>query len=112
MALANIDLAVTGRDSARGFRGRYRSANGAVRVMGKLGLLGLARQVARRNKWHKIPADLAALRRAGDGDRGIARTVHGPACVIRYRGVWVGRHHGGGNIMASDGEIAAAWSIV
>jgi hypothetical protein len=106
LAIANIDMAVIGIDTAAGWRGRYRSASGAVRVMGKGGALGLARRVARKWKWRR----LRDLGRARDGDRGVARVGTGLVCVLRYGRFWVGRHHDIGNVLAVDADVIAAWS--
>lgn len=107
MALANIDRVVLGRDTARGWRGRYRSEKTAMRLMGKGGIVSMAARIARAARWRR----LADVSKAQDGDRGVANTPNGFACVIRYRGFWVGRTHGVGHLLASDREIVRAWSI-
>jgi hypothetical protein len=110
MAIANIDKAVLGHDTAKGWRGRYYSQAGAMRVMGRGGPLQMARQVAKARHWRRI--ERAQVGNAADGDRGVALTTAGPACVIRFRGFWIGRHHGAGNLLATDREILMAWSVV
>lgn len=95
-----------GRDTAEGWRGRYRSAAGARRVLGKGGVLGMAAEVAERQGWRAIPPA-----RARDGDRGIGATLGGLTCMIRYRGFWVGRCDRG-NWLVTDDQIIKAWSIL
>lgn len=106
LAVANIDLIVLGTDTAKGWRGRYRSAAGAKRIMGKRGVLGTALRVAKAMGWRSI--DPAA---AQDGDRGIGATPGGVTCLIRYRGFWVGRADRG-NWLISDREMIKAWRII
>jgi hypothetical protein len=110
MALANIDRAILGVDTAKGWRGRYYTQKTALKLMGRGGILRMATSIARRCKWRSLGRlDLAG---AQDGDRGIACTRHALVCVIRFRGFWVGRHHGIGNVIACDGEIVRAWSLL
>lgn len=74
--------------------------------MGAGGVARMAIKVARRWRWKRI-----APAHAKDGDRAIGATAGGLTCFIRYRGFWVGRADRG-NWLASDAEIARAWSVI
>ena len=107
MAISNIDRAAINLDPAKvcGYRGRYRSAAGAQRVMGKRGVLGMATKIAKRMGWQTVAPGLAQ-----DGDRGVAHGPGGLTCVIRLAGFWVGRFDRG-DILATDRQMVAAWAV-
>lgn len=108
LALANIDIIVLGKDPAQPYRGHYRSARGAKRVLGKAGLLGAWGKAARRLGWMRL--DKKRIARAKDGDRAVAITPAGVSTVIRYCGKWFGRSDYG-NLMVGDDKIIRAWSV-
>jgi hypothetical protein len=114
LALANIDVIVIGRDPAEPYRGHYRSARGAKRVLGKAGLLGAWGKAARRLGWRRLKITRTRAKvdviGAADGDRAVAVTPAGVSTVIRYRGRWIGRSDYG-NLMVSNNKIIRAWSV-
>lgn len=86
LAVANIDRAAAGIDTAEPWRGRYRTQIGARRALGKAGLAGALASAARRHGWKRI-----AMRAARTGDRALVPTPEGPALAIFWRGWWIGR---------------------
>jgi hypothetical protein len=104
-----------GYDPAKDLRGRYRSRRGAMRVLGRDGLLGALRKVARRHKWKRINPEMAR-----SGDFGLAWTVVETAkgkqpilatVICRAPGWFVGRNEKGfTGVPARD--VAAAWSVL
>lgn len=105
LAIAAIDIAVTGIDTAAHFRGRYRSERGARRVLGRGGLPKALRAAARRQGWKRIDP-----RKARSGDRALVRTPAGPAVAIFYGGFWVGRIDFG-FATRLRGDALMAWGI-
>lgn len=109
MVIGNIDRAVTGNDSAAGFRGAYSSEQEAIALQGKAGLLGLVRRIAKKQGWRRFKR--VEISSAQDGDRGIARVGPlQPVSVIRFSARWIARADRG-NLMLFDRHIIAAWSI-
>lgn len=108
--VANIDLAVTGVDTAAAYRGRYKTKRGAARVMGKRGVAGAALAAAKWFKWSRIDPQ-----EAKPGARGLVDTPEGPAAVIFDGTFWVGRKEGGVSACRTviDGKcvIRMAWSV-
>ncbi len=103
MALADIVLVATGRDVAKGYRGRYRSRRGALRVLGKGGVAGAVAKAARALAMR--PAVAAACRTGG---LGLVKTADGPAGVMRHGFLWIGRLDGGFSAYPSK-AVYRAW---
>lgn len=103
MALAKIVDGVTGKDTAKPYRGRYRSRNGAIRVLGKRGVPGALARAARALEWKRL--NPASCR---DGAIGYVLTPDGPAGVMRYGNMWVGRIDSGFAAYES-GYVEKAW---
>jgi hypothetical protein len=108
LAIADIDMAVLGIDTAAGWRGKYSTVEEARALLGKAGLMGAIGRQARQFGWPRIATGMIGL--AQDGDRGIARTLDGVSTVIRYCGFWVGRQDRG-DIMACDDDVLRAWRV-
>lgn len=90
MALAAIVEQVEGVDLGKPYRGRYRSAKGALRVLGRRGVLGAMARGARALGWLRMaPASCQS------GALGVIQTEQGPAGVMRYGSMWVGRMDSG-----------------
>lgn len=81
-AIADIYVAANLPDPMSHYRGSYTTRFGAVRLMGRGGLL---QHVAALGWARQQPEE------AQDGDLGLLDTDDGPACVIFYGGFWVGR---------------------
>jgi hypothetical protein len=106
MALADIYRDALGCDPGERWRGRYDTEAGAILLMGKRGVPGLAGRAARTMGWKRI-----AVERALPGDFGVAMTATGrPAGVIRHRKGWVGRIDHGFSV-SMDGTILTAWRV-
>lgn len=108
--VANIDRCVTGVDPAKAQRGTYRSRNGAIRIMGQRGTLGMMQAAARRCGWKPIK-----VYRARPGDRGLVMMPTGLCGVIFDGAFWIGRSDCG--VTGTRGSIKRrpivlrAWSI-
>lgn len=105
---------VLGYDPAASFRGRYRTALGANRVLGPDGLLGAIQTAARKHRWRQIKPTEADT---GDIAVAIMPTPKGrPAqtCLIcRAPGWFVARSDNGFTALASDNpQISRVWSIL
>lgn len=108
---ANIVREVCGYDPVPEIRGRYRSRRGALRLIGRRGLLRPMRATARWHKWARIdprlaqPGDVGLVRvQLSDGE--IFATV-----ICRARGWFVGRNERGFTAMRAD-RVAYAWSVL
>lgn len=108
---ADILRGVLGYDPAVRFRGRYKTRRGAVRVLGRAGLLGATRAAARRHKWTRISPQTAR-----PGDLGLTWTaVSGHAVlatvVCRATGWFVGRNEAGWTALPAD-DVVISWSVL
>lgn len=116
LAVADIVKALTGKDPARRFRGRYCSRRGAARLLGRGGGMKALRDSARALHWRKIdPA------RACAGDVGLVpvtilddssgRTSQTfAAAICRAPGWFVGRNERGVTGVPAA-RVVHAWSI-
>ncbi len=104
-----------GYDPAEGFRGRYKTRLGAMRAMGRKGILGAMRATARRHDWTRIDPNMAQ-----PGDAGLVWThvtVRGKSIptlatvVCRSPGWFVGRNEGGFTAVRSE-AVPIAWSVL
>lgn len=100
-----------GYDAAKEIRGRYKTQRGAARVLGRDGLLGLTRKLARRHRWKRIAPQLAQA-----GDVGLVWTIYNDtpvlsAVVCRKNGWFVGRNDRGWTTIPHE-NIAYAWSVL
>lgn len=87
MFLADIVREVEGVDTAAPrFRGHYRSASGALRLLGRGGVPGAVARAARRIGFKPMPAALAPI-----GSLGLIQTASGPAGAMRHEGLWITR---------------------
>lgn len=104
---ANVLRGVLGYDPAKSFRRRYRSRNGAQRVLGRMGLLGAIRGTARRHGWRLVPpAD------GQPGDIGIIIVGDVASTVIcRAPGWFVGRSETGFTAIASA-HVRFCWAVI
>lgn len=103
MGLAAIVQQVEGIDLGALYRGRYRSQRGAIRVLGKGGVPGALARAARRLRWQRmVPV------RCQSGALGVLMTPAGPAGIMRYGDMWVGRVSDGLGLFPSD-MIEKAW---
>lgn len=103
MALAAIVQAATGKDVGKPYRGRYRSQRGAERVLGARGVPGALSKAARSLGWRPI-----APHAAQTGSLGMVMTPAGPAGVMRYGDLWIGRVREGFACVVSD-AVLRAW---
>lgn len=133
---ADIIQDVLGYDPAAVNRDRYKSRRGAMRVLGKKGMLGALRAAARRHKWRRInptmarPGDIGlvwttakapgwintfehdengvrqAKRVRGEIDVPVLATV-----ICRAHGWFVGRNERGFTAVRAD-NVAIAWSVL
>lgn len=104
---ANILRMALGYDAAASFRGRYRSCEGAQRVLGKGGLPEALRLAARAHGWERIEAERAEV-----GDIGLAEIGDTVSTMIcRASGWFVGRSEAGWVAMPARG-IRLAWKVV
>jgi hypothetical protein len=107
MWCADILRVALGYDAAKPFRGRYRSRNGARRVMGKGGLPAALRNAARRHGWKRIQEGTERV-----GDIGIAVAGNVSSTVIcRAPGWFVGRNEAGWTAMPSK-HVRLMWAVV
>jgi hypothetical protein len=101
-----------GYDPAAAMRGRYRTRRGAARVMGRKGMLGVARRAARRHKWKRIdpaqaqPGDVGLV--WAETDKGTATLA---AAICRAPGWFVARNERGFTAMQAK-DVAGAWSVL
>lgn len=100
LAAANIHIAMGLPDLAAAWRGRYRSQRGAMRVLGRPGLAAALASVG---------GPPIAPSVAPSGSFGYLVTADGPACVIKYGPVWLGRIDYGYTASPSD-LVIQAWS--
>lgn len=103
---ANILEAALGYDAAESFRGRYRSSDGAQRVLGEGGLPRAIRAASRAHGWHSVP-------RGGErvGDIGLMRTDGSVSTVIcRATGWFVGRSEAGWVAVPSK-VVSRIWAV-
>lgn len=105
LAAANILRGPLGVDPAAAWRGRYRTARGARRVLGAKGLPGALAATARRLRWPSI-----APAKARTGDIGLIRTKDGHAVVIFDRAHFVGPVDGGYSVTPAD-LVLKAWKV-
>lgn len=103
MWLAGIVRTVEGVDVGKPYRGRYRSANGARRVLGKRGVMGAVALAARSIGFHAMPAEIAPI-----GSLGLIMTAAGAAGAMRHGDLWVIRAPVGFSAMPSR-LIFKAW---
>lgn len=103
MGLAEVVRVATGRDVGKPYRGRYRSAGGAVRVLGPRGVPGALAKAARSLRWPSLPPA-----RCQNGAIGYIETPAGPAGVMRLGNMWVGRFPSGFSMFPSS-EVRKAW---
>lgn len=103
MALAEIVREATGKDVGKPYRGRYRSARGAARVLGARGVPGALKKAATALRWPSLPPA-----RCQDGAIGYILTPAGPAGVIRSGDMWVGRLAYGLGAFPSE-QVVKAW---
>lgn len=112
--VADIQAPILDYDPAARVRGRYKTRRGAARIIGRDGLLGQLKQIARRHKWTRIAPTLAQ-----PGDTGLAWTtveangkqVATLATVIcRAPGWFFGRNEGGWTALRAD-KVSVAWSV-
>lgn len=134
LAVADVVRQVTGKDPARRFRDRYKTRRGAVRALGRGGIVKAARDSARALHWRRInPADaqpgdvglveikrvvypgaraLEVDKKAGRLVRARGRTITSHAAMIcRAPGWFVGRNDRGVTALPAS-QIAMAWSIL
>jgi hypothetical protein len=109
---ANILREPLGYDAAARWRGRYSSRRGAVRALGRSGLVKAIKDTARLRKWKRIDP-----RQAQAGDVGMA-WVNGPdgkpvlaTVICRTRGWFVGRSENGWTALKAE-LVAVAWSVL
>jgi hypothetical protein len=88
---ANIIKEALGYDPGDQWRGKYQDREGALKALGKPGLVFWGNAMAERYGWKRIPASKAA-----PGDVGFTK-INGVACVVvcRSRGWFVGRDQNG-----------------
>ena len=112
---ANIIRDALGYDPAKAFRGRYKTRNGARRLLGEAGLIGAMRKAARRHKWKRINPENARA-----GDMGLIWTtieVRGKqvatlaTVICRDKEWFVGRNELGFTGVRAK-NVAAAWSVL
>lgn len=109
--VANVIHGALGYDPAASFRGRYSTRRGAMRAMGKKGMLGVARASARRHKWKRVhpqmaqPGDLALVWTEYRGTPVLA------SAICRGSGWFVARNDLGFSAIRSD-MVAACWSVL
>lgn len=82
---ANIYRDVLGRDPAAPWRGRYKTRRGALRVMGRGGVVGTIETAAATMGWPEIEVAEARV-----GDLGVIATQLGPAGAVFDGRFWVG----------------------
>lgn len=108
---ANIVNDALGYDPVASFRGRYTTRRGAMRVMGRKGLLGAMRNAARRHKWKRINPAMAQ-----PGDVGLTWVEHAgkatlATVICRAHDWFVGRNENGWTAVRSK-HVVAAWSVL
>lgn len=103
---------VLGYDPAASFRGRYRTALGANRVLGGTGLAGALADAATVHGWRRIKGD-----EADTGDIGLAiyenekkRLVQ--TCMICRAPGWFVARKAGGFVALDARLIERAWAVV
>jgi hypothetical protein len=106
-AVADVVLAARGYDPAQGYRGRYATARGAVRVTAPAGgFTGVIEAAAAREGWTEIDPGDARI-----GDVGLAASRKGlRSGIIRHRRMWVGRRDHG-FYAVSDDQVGRAWRV-
>lgn len=116
LAVADVIKAVTGKDPAAPYRGRYSSRREAYRAMGKGGVKATAARAAREFGFKRVnPLD------AQPGDPGITvaavkMTKRGQRCryavvVCRRQGWFAARTENGGALIPAT-RVLRAWSII
>lgn len=115
LAIADIVRQIAGQDPARRFRDRYRTRRGAVRVLGRGGVLKAARDSACALHWRRIesdsaqPGDVGLTLLAVTDVSGRVSPTHA-AMICRAPGWFVGRSERG--VVALPASlITHAWSI-
>lgn len=103
---ADVDRAVFDRDPASPWRGRYRTAQGAQRVLGPRGLAGALAAQARAFGWEKVQPERARV-----GDLGLIVSPQG-CSVVRclHPGEWVGRNETGFSVVPTE-AVRVAWAV-
>lgn len=109
--VADILKEAFGRDFAAKFRGRYQSRRGAMRVLGRGGLLKAVRTAARSRRWKRIHPSGAK-----PGDVGLAWTLFEgkpvlATAVCRAPGWFVARNERGFSAVPAD-KVAVTWSVL
>lgn len=104
---ANILKAALSYDGAARFRGRYRSRNGAKRVLGQGGLGAALKAAARKHKWRRIAEGAEQV-----GDIGLLMLGSVPVTVIcRAPGWFVARNETGWSAMPAK-LVRIIWAVV
>ncbi len=104
---ANIHKAALGYDAVAGFRGRYRTRIGARRVLGRQGLAGALRAVARKQGWVRIKVGAEQT-----GDIGILMLGEVPVTMIcRAPGWFVARNERGWSAVPAK-HVRVIWQVV
>lgn len=104
---ANVERAVTGRDPAKKWRGRYRTPRGAHRILGKGGLPAALRRLSRSYGSRKIDPAKARV-----GDIGLIRVAWAYAVVrLVRRNEWIGRTPSGYSVVPTS-MVKFAWSAL
>ncbi|XUM25110.1 DUF6950 family protein (plasmid) [Bradyrhizobium oligotrophicum S58] len=103
---ANIIQEALGYDPAAAWRGRYRSRRGALRVLGRAGLLAAIEGAAAVHGWRHIDPGTEAK-----GDIGLMLVDGVPSTVIcRAPGWFIGRNEGGWTALQGR-HLQALWAV-
>lgn len=102
---ADIQLAATGFDPAKAYRGRYKTQRGAHRALGLLGLpMALQRLAGRARRIEPASARI--------GDVGLISAGKAFSCVrLLHRNEWIGRSPIGWAMVPTD-MVRMAWRAV
>lgn len=103
MALAAIVLAVTAKDTAAEYRGRYRTKAGAARVLGAAGVPGAMLKGAKALRYVRIAPETAR-----PGALGVVKAAEGFAGVIYDGASWLGRVDNGFSSLP-HAAVSVAW---
>jgi hypothetical protein len=101
LATADVYVLAGYPDPVAGYRGRYTTRRGALRIMGRAD--GLPERIERLGWLEVLPSD------AQTGDLGVMSTPEGPACIIQYQGFWLGRTDGGYAAYGAATTAFRAW---
>lgn len=103
LGLANIILEVEGKDLAARYRKRYRSRNGAIRVLGRAGVAGAVARGARKLGMAPSPPS-----RCKTGSLGLIPGPEGLSGAMRHGPLWVSRGPLGFVAVPSE-RVLKAW---